>query len=117
MSIDSRRVQARDKDTLFGHQFPPGYNSQFWSKALCCIRMWRSTKGLTAITVAAYLKTVREIHGKQRITRNLDTTSTPPITTIARLRLTSRSNTIALCINTERRTRGYKLGLTHHRIK
>jgi hypothetical protein len=26
MGIDSRRAQARSKDTRFGHQFPPGYN-------------------------------------------------------------------------------------------
>jgi hypothetical protein len=105
MGIESRRAQARDKDTRFRHQFPPSYNSWFWLKALRRIQTWRSTKGPMAVTSTAYLKTIHVIQGKQRITRSLDTTSTPPITTIARLRLTSRSNTITLCINTERRTR------------
>jgi hypothetical protein len=42
-----------------------------------------------AVTTAAYPKTNRGIQGNQRITLNLDTTSTPLITTIIRLRLGS----------------------------
>jgi hypothetical protein len=117
MDIDSRGAQAHVKDTHFRHRLPLGYNRWFRKEALCRIWMWRSTKGPMAVTTVAYLETTHGIHGKWRITRSLDTTSTPPITTIAWLRLTSRSNTIELCINMERRTREYGLGLTHHGIK
>jgi hypothetical protein len=91
------------RNSHFGHRFPPGYNSWFQPKVLRCIRMWRSTKAPTVVTTAAYLKTNRGIQRKRRITRGLDTRSTP-ITTIARLRLCTRSNTVALHINKKRRT-------------
>jgi hypothetical protein len=44
------------------------------------------------------------IHGKRRVTRCLYTTSTLPTTTIERQRLYTHNNTIALRINTKRRT-------------
>jgi hypothetical protein len=32
MGIDSRRAQAWDGNTRFGHQFPPGYNRSVLAK-------------------------------------------------------------------------------------
>jgi hypothetical protein len=61
-------------------------------------------KGTTVVTTAAYPKTNRGIQGNRRITRCLDTTSTQPVATIARLHLLARNNTIALHTKTERRT-------------
>jgi hypothetical protein len=98
MGNDSRRALARDKDTRFEQRFLSGYNSRFCPKALRRIRMWRSTKGPTVVTTVTYLKTNRGIQSKQRKTHSLDTMSTPPITTIAQLHLTSHSNTITFHI-------------------
>jgi hypothetical protein len=58
-------------------------------------------------------QSIRGIQGKQRITRSLDTMSTPLITTIARLRLSTRNNTIALRTSTKRLTREDGLDLTY----
>jgi hypothetical protein len=115
MTTDSKGG-ATGNYTRFGQQSPPGHNSRFWPKALHCIWTWGSTKGPTVVTTAAYPKTNRGIRGKRRTTCNLDTTSTPPITTIARLCLHAHNNTIALRINTEWRTHEFRAALTYHWI-
>jgi hypothetical protein len=56
------------------------------------------------------------IQGKRRITHSLDITSTPSISTIARLRPMSHSNTIALRTSMEGWTGKNVLDLTHDRI-
>jgi hypothetical protein len=71
------------------------------------IRTWGIRKGPTSITTAAYPKTNHGIQRNQKISCSPDTTSGPPTTTIERLCVTSRSNTIALRRNTEWRTREY----------
>jgi hypothetical protein len=60
--------------------------------------------------------TNRGIQGKRRITRSPGTTPTPPITTIAQLRLHASNNTIELCINTNQWTHEHQATLTYHWI-
>jgi hypothetical protein len=61
-------------------------------------------KGPTTVTTTAYPKRNHGIQGSRRITRCLYTTSTIPVTTIARLSQPAHKNTIALCTTTEQRT-------------
>jgi hypothetical protein len=115
MGIDSRRAQARSKDTRFGHQFPPGYNRSVLAESSTAHPNVGEYKGSNSCHYRGLPRDNPWDTGQTK--DNLQSISTPPITTIARLRLTSRSNTIALRMNTERRTREYGLGLTHHGIK
>jgi hypothetical protein len=91
-----QRISLRTPD-------PPGYNSHFTTNG--CLHLYPNVggfrKGPTAVTTASYPQDKSWDTTNRRITRTLDTTSTLPTTTIARLCLTSRSNTIALHINTE----------------
>jgi hypothetical protein len=101
MGIDSRRAQAHDGNTHFGHQFPPRYNRSVLAENSTPYLNVGEYKGSNSYHYHDLPLTNRGIWGKRRIIRSLGTTPAPSITTIARLRLTSCNNTIALCINTE----------------
>jgi hypothetical protein len=104
MGIDSRRVKAWDGNTRFEHQFPPRYNRSVLTENFTPYPNVAEYKGSNGCHYHSLPLTNHGIQGKRRITHSPGTTPTSPITTIAQLRLTSRNNTIALCINTERRT-------------
>jgi hypothetical protein len=101
MGIDSRRTQAQDGNTRFGHQFPPGYDMSFLAENSTPYPNMGEYKGSNGCHYRGIPLTNHGIRGKRRITRSPSTMPIPPITTIARLRLTSCNNTIALGINTE----------------
>jgi hypothetical protein len=87
---------------------------QFWPKYSMSYPNVGEYKGSNGCHYCGLPLTICGIQGKRKITRNPGTTPTLPITTIAQLHLTSHNSTIALRINTERQTREYELGLTHH---
>jgi hypothetical protein len=69
--------------------------------AYTCIRTWGIPKGSNDYHYRGLPQDKPWDTRQSKDNRSLDTTSAPPTTTIARLRLTSQSNTIALCRNTE----------------
>jgi hypothetical protein len=92
------------RNSRFGYQFPPGYKRSVLAEKLYTVSTREGVQRSNSYHYRGLLLTIRGIRGKRRITRSLDTTSTPPITTIARLRLCTHNNTIVLRINTKRRT-------------
>jgi hypothetical protein len=54
MGIDCRRAQARDKDTRFRYQFPPGCNRSVPAESSTLYPNVGEYKGPTAVTNAAY---------------------------------------------------------------
>jgi hypothetical protein len=105
LTVDRVENNLSVRDSRFGHRtlLTITVGSQ-QMVAYTCIRTWGFCKGPTAVTTAAYPKTNCGIQGNRWITHCLDTTSTPPVTTIARLLVSTRNNTIALRTQTERRT-------------
>jgi hypothetical protein len=92
------------RNSRFGHQFPLGYDRSVLAENSTPYPNVGEYKGSNGCHYRSLPLTNRGIRGKRRITHSLDTMSTPPITTIARLRLCTHNNTIALRINTKRRT-------------
>jgi hypothetical protein len=117
VGIDSRGSQARDKDTSFDHQFPPGCNRSVLAESS------------TSYPNVGQFKRSNRCHYRGLPLDNSwytgQTKDNPQsrhhvYTTdhyYSMLNRTSRSNTIALSINTERRTHKFRLGLTNHGIK
>jgi hypothetical protein len=101
MGIDSRRVQAREI-LASGTSSLLDVTGQFWPKNSTPYLNVGEYKGSNGCHYRGLPLTICGIWGKRRITHSPGTTPTPPITTTAQLRLTSRNNTIALNINTER---------------
>jgi hypothetical protein len=92
------------RNSRFGHQFPPGYNKSVLTESSTPYLNVGEYKGSNGCHYRGLPLSIRGIRGKRRITRSLDTTSTPLITTIAWFRMCTHINTIALHIHTKRRT-------------
>jgi hypothetical protein len=90
------------RNSRFGHQFPP---MSVLAESSTLYPNVGEYKGSNDCHYRGLPLSIREMRGKQRITRSLDTTSTPPITTIARLHLCTHNNTISLRLRSDEPTR------------
>jgi hypothetical protein len=89
------------RNSRYGHLLPCGYNRSVLAESSTPYPNMGEYKGSNGYQYRGLPLSIHAIQGKRRITHSLDTTSTPPITTKAWLRLSTRNNTIGLHINTK----------------